>query len=561
MSCLSKVLMILLAGLLLPLAALAQSTDPVLAGATPLSANFDVWPEFLPLNNDFNNYDISAIGVNSGTSREEFVLCGVSNDTQCGPKMAIISANGVETAVRDTFVDDTGTQFLGKAAIENYGAAAGFGFKANIDGEPSTGQFLLSIVFFNNNTSELVEFPGATVAAFDYLASDLGRYYINDHYLSQRYNRDATKVSNMSPGRNIPSASSHTLSPWFPAANHQSQAAGCAILSNGNSLHYIADLSRQGSGSGLKGVAEYYVDNGLVPLLDAGTSHLCNVHTVTNPAASSFVVSTTPTFVNPLDGTTLSNSNSQQADAGEGWFAMRADNNNGSLAFFRNDGTRIKQIYDYKALYEDTDGLLPNNADTITVSGKNAVSASNQILFVVTRYQENSNGIDRPAILRFQVNAGLTDVTPLPIIVADDDYTPPATAAVSERTIDICANSQGGFVIGWRRNSVETTGPGAPVARVYKPNGIPSTGSFYVSSLTDPTSDTAEDEIINGQVKVAINNNVACITWFTQNGVTTVNANDCSGKPKSQAPSGHAISTAARVFQVDMTQVSDWDLY
>ncbi len=559
MSRFSRVLTILLVGSLLPLAALAQSTDPETSGATPLSSNFDVWPDFLPLNNDFNNYDITAIGVDAATQREEFALFGVSNDTQCGPKMAIISSQGVELAARDALVDDTGTLFLGAASIANYGIADGFAYRATVDGDPSSGQFLLSTIFFNNSVP--VIFTGVTVSAFDYLASDLGSTYINDHYLSQRFTRDTVKVSNMAPGRNIPSATSHTLDPWFSAANHQSRAAGCAILSNGNSLHYICDLSRQGSGTGLKGAAEYFVDKALVPALDAGTSHQCNLHTVTDAVATTFVVSTTPTFVNPEDGSTFQNSTSQQVDAGEGWFAMRANNNNGSLAFFRNDGTRITQIYDYKALYEDTVGLLPNNADVITVNEENAVSASGLIFFVATRYQENANGIDRPAVLRFKLDTGLTTVTPLPIIVADDDFTTPATAAVSQKSIDICANETGAFVIGWRRNSVETSGADAPVARVYKADGSASTGSFYVSSLADPAADTAVGQINNGQVKVAINNEIVCITWFTENGVTTVNSNDCSGTPKSQAPDGKALSTAARVFQVDLTGMKNWDLY
>lgn len=558
MSSFSKILTILLVATLLPASVLAQSTVPTTAGATPLSANFDIWPEFLPLNNGFHNYDLTAIGVDPTTQREEFVVFGVSNDTECGPKMAIISPSGVETAVRDAFVDDAGTQFLGAAAIANYGAAQGFAFRANVDGDPTSGQFLLSTIFFNNSVP--VTFTGVTVSAFDYLASDMGSGYINDHYMSQRYTRDAAKVSNMAPGRNIPSATSHTLSPWFPAATHESRAPGCAILSNGNSLHYICDLSRQGSGSGLDGVAEYYVDKGLVPALDAGTSHQCNLHTVTDAAATAFVVNTTPTFVNPDDSTTFQNSNSQQADAGQGWFAMRADNNNGSLAFFRNDGTRIDQVYNYKALYEDTDGLLPNTADTITVNGANAMTAAADTLFVVARYQEFSNGIDRPAVLRFRVNPALTAVTALPIIVADDDYTTPSTTSVNESTIDIHANSSGCFVIGWRRNAAETTGADAPVARVYKADGSPSTGSFYVSSLADPASDT-ESPVLNGQVKVAMNDNVVCVSWFTENGVTTVNSNDCSGTPKGQAYNGAAISTAARFFQVDLTEIGNWDLY
>jgi len=73
----------------LPLMAVAQSSNPTTAGATPLCTNFDVWPSHLPLDNGFGNYDVAAIGTQN--SREQFVFFGVANDTQCGPKMAIVS--------------------------------------------------------------------------------------------------------------------------------------------------------------------------------------------------------------------------------------------------------------------------------------------------------------------------------------------------------------------------------------------------------------------------------------------------------------------------------------
>jgi hypothetical protein len=315
-----------------------------------------------------------------------------------------------------------------------------------------------------------------------------------------------------------------------------------------------------------KGVVEYFSENGLVPGLNNGTSHRCNVHTVTSPDASTFVVSTTPTFVNPTTKATFDNANSQMAAAGLGWFAMRADSNGGTLAFFRNDGSRITQIYGYQAIYQDTVGLLPNEDDLIDNNGGNTVSASNDTLFVVCRYQQHADGINHPAVLRFKLNAGLTTVTPLPIIIADSDFSTPSGAPVSENTIDVSANAAGDFVVGWRRDPAEESGGGAPVVRVFAADGTPATGSFYPSSLADPKTDTANalGGVGNQTVKVAINSNVVCVGWPTENGVATVDAPDCSGVPKSQGAGAVAISTAARIFNIPSlieTGIGNWDLY
>lgn len=547
--------------LALPLMAVAQSTDLTTAGATPLCANFDVWPNFLP-DSGFGGLDVGAIGVDTQSGHEEFVFGGMANDNQCGSKVAVVSQAGIQIAERDALVDDNGTAFLGAAAIAHYGEIGGFGWNFAIDGDPTTGNFMTSEIFFNNDID--VVFPNP-VQFFTYAQSDLGASHINDHYVSQRFTRDAAKVSNMTAGRNVPSAASHTQTPWFTADGHGSRIGGCAILSNGNSLHYISDRSRSGSTDVDKGVVEYFADNNIVPGLNNGTSHRCNVHTVTSPDANTFVVSTTPTFVNRSTMGTFDNGTTQQVATGSGWFAMRADSNSGTLAFFKNNGARITQIYGYKTLYEETDGLLPNADDVVTINGGNAVSASNDTLFVACRYQPHTDGIDHPAVLRFELDSTLSTVTLLPIIIADSDYAAPALASVSENTIDIHANAAGAFVIGWRKDVNEETGAGAPVVRVYDADGTPVTSSFYPSSLADPKTDTAAvlGGMGNQQVKVAMNNNVVCVGWYTENGVTTVDAPDCSGVPKSAGAGAAAISTAARIFQVNLASsaVGNWDLY
>jgi hypothetical protein len=127
--------------------------------------------------------------------------------------------------------------------------------------------------------------------------------------------------------------------------------------------------------------------------------------------------------------------------------------------------------------------------------------------------------------------------------------------------MDIHATPEGAFVVAWRKSTGEVDAPGTAVARAYKKDGTPATGSFFVSSLTDPKTDICFNQMDPDEmnIKVGMNNNIVCISWFSENGVATVDANDCSGQPKSQAFA--AISTVARLFQVDVTNVDKWDLY
>lgn len=103
----------------------------------------------------------------------------------------------------------------------------------------------------------------------------------------------------------------------------------------------------------------------------------------------------------------------------------------------------------------------------------------------------------------------------------------------------------------------------AETPRVYNVDGTPATGSFYVSSLADPTTDLCQNMPLDDrQVKAGFNGDAVCVSWFTANGVASVDAPDCSGATKSTSITGAAISTAARVFQVNVTSnIKNWDLY
>lgn len=553
--------------LALPLVAVAQSSNPASVGATPLTSNFDPWPNFLPVDNSGWNFDVGALGVDPQTGRQEFLLFGQSNDGNCGPKTVVVSTNGVEVPYRDAFLDDNGNQFMGAASVATYGETGGFGYRTDVGSDPSTGNYLISTSFFNNDFNGGLGYAFANpVSYFNYARNSATDPCIHNHFVAQRFDRNMGKVSNMTAGRNVPSAASHTLDPYWPLGDpsssglgHTGHGAGVAILSNGNSLYYLRD----GTEVAGKGPVDYYRDQNLVPNFGLVSGrHKCQLHSVTDPTGNTFVVSTTPTFVSPT-GDTTDLGDHQLAAAGNGWFAMRAPAFNGCIAFFRNDGTRIKQIYGYKDLYENTEGLLPGANDTLnTGDGRNFIAASNDILYVATRYLAEGNEPQLPCVLRFVVNEARTDVTLLPAILPANDLNPPIETAISPRPLHVAANSEGDFVVGYRRAGAESTAPGAPIARVYNQDGTPATGSFYLSSLADPSTDNALDYGEHPEVKLAFNGNLVCAAWFTVNGVNSDDELDCSGTSKSTSMGGINMDTAVRFFEVNVTStVNNWDLY
>jgi hypothetical protein len=556
--------------LALPLMAVAQSTNPAAVGATPAGPNFDPWPNYIPVDNSGWNFDVGALGADSQTGRQEFILFGQSNDGNCGPKTVIVSTNGIEVPLRDAFLDDNGNQFWGAASIATYGDTGGFGYRADVGTDPTTGQYLISTTFFNNDFNGGLGYVfSAPVSYFTYARNSATDPCIHNHFVAQRFDRNMGKVSNMTPGRNIPSTTSHTLDPYWPLGNpdnggngHTGHGAGVAILSNGNSLYYLRD----GTNVNSKGAVDYYREMGLVPGFGLATGrHNCQLHSVTDPSANTFVVSTTPTFVTS-NGDSTDLGDHQLAAAGNGWFAMRAPAFNGCIAFFRNDGTRIKQIFGYKDLYEATAGLLPGVDDTINVGdGRNFIAASDDILYVCTRYLVAGAEPQLPCVLRFQVNAARTNVTLLPAILPASDLPAEQLGVnISPRNLHVACNKQGDFVVGFRKNPSESNGPGAPIARVYKNDGTPVTSSFYLSSLADPTSDNAMNYGENADLKVALNGNLICAAWFTETGINADDEVECSGNTKSAGVAGINMDTAVRFFEVEgigQTSVGNWDLY
>ncbi len=569
MSLVKSFLIIVFVCTMLPLMVVAQSTNPAAVGATPVGPNFDPWPNFLPVDNSGWNFDVGALGVDPVTQRQEFLIFGQSNDGNCGPKTVVVSSNGVEIPMRDAFLDDNGNQFWGAASIATYGETGGFGYRTDVGSDPTTGQYLISTTFFNNDYNASAGYPfTAPVAYFNYARNSATDPCVHNHFVAQRFDRNMGKVSNMTPGRNIPSTTSHTLDPYWPLGDpsssglgHTGHGAGVAILSNGNSLYYLRD----GTNVNGKGPVDYYREMGLVPGFGLSSGrHNCQLHSVTDPTANTFVVSTTPTFVTPTgDSTDLGDH--QLAAAGKGWFAMRAPAFNGCIAFFRNDGTRIKQIFGYKDLYENTNGLLPGVDDTInTGDGRNFIAASDDILYVCTRYLAAGQEPQLPCVLRFQVNAARTDVTLLPAILpANDLTTEQLSINISPRNLHVACNKEGDFVVGWRKNPGESLGPGAPIARVYNQDGTPATGSFYLSSLADPSADNAMEYGEHPEIKLAFDGNLICAVWFTQTGINSEDEPECSGNTKSAGMGGINMDTAVRFFTVDVatTSVGNWDLY
>ncbi|NUN96121.1 MAG: FG-GAP repeat protein, partial [Candidatus Omnitrophica bacterium] len=515
--------------------------NPACAGASPLSENFDVWPDFLPLDNGFRNFDVAPLGPDPGTLQQEFILFGIAEEPSCGPAKATISPQGIVRPKSNVYIDDLGAVVdMQGAAASFYGINTGFGWNTHVDSDPDTGQYVVG-QHYNNDPG--YAFPN-TLAAFDYIQSGIPPVTL-DHGIFQRFERYGNKISNLTAGRNIPSTVSHTELPYFPADFHSSRINGVSILSDGNTLYSLVDRSRSGGLITDVGVVEYFRDHGIVPNLNNST-HRCNVHTITTPDASNFVVSTTPTIVDPATGLTTDSIAYQGVDAGEGFFAVRSSFFGGTLAVFRNDGTRIAQIFNYNALIVYS-GLLPYpNDGTLSISSTNTLSCSNDTIYMTALYRPQAGGVLRPCVLRFRVD-NLQTVTPLPVIAGYEDSV--ATLdQISANTMDVYATPEGDFALAWREGVGDG---GAPVVRVFNQDGTPATSTFYPSSIPSPDMDIAYSAFSNSSatIKVALHDNTLCVVWLSENGVSTVSEPDCGGQPKLPA-----LSTVARLFHVPVCE-------
>ncbi len=511
----------------------AQSINPEAVGARPVSANFDVFPDSTTYDEGRQVIDTDGLGVDPDTNREEFIIWAMDEDSGgpdmgCGPIKTVVSRNGIEIAKSGGYLADDGYDFCEKAA--KMGAtdeASGYGYFSGVGADETTGNFVGTHNMYGMDTivSVVLQPNSHPFANYEYIRQT-GRA-AEDFALFQRYDRNCNQVSKMTYGQNIPSPYHNSLSSW-PAAT--SRSAGCDVLSDGNTVYVIADNS---SAAGT-GPAQHYSLDGIN----------ANLFSITNASATAYIVNTTNVYRRP-DNTTISNGNAPGTAAGYGFWVTHVDNDGGTIAVFRNNGTRIGQIFDIAAPYNaDPANLLGSATRTADGSGGKSIATANDLIYIPARYRQNSGAL-RPCILRFQVDVTVGTITALPALLADDDIAFEPSTDCKTDDMDIAANNYGFVAICWR-NRDEAAWPAA--ARVFQGTEA-LTNSFYVSSIT--TTDTGADSYF---VKVALSGTDLLVVWESSNGITNPGT-DCYGLAKPQA-------TLGRVFELQKgTRVEDWDLY
>lgn len=519
----------------------AQNVNPAGVGATPRSSNFDVFPDSTTYDEGWKVLDTDGLGADPVSGREEFIVWAMDEnsggqDAGCGPIKTVVSRNGIEIPKQGAYVADDGYDFFQQAAILGSAeGASGFGFFCGVGADEQTGQFIGSHIIYGMDqiVSSILQ-PGAhPFANFSYI-NNAGRG-ADDFALFQRFDRNCVKVSNMTYGRNVPSPhhESPTVPLGWPTASANSRTGGCDILSDGNTVYVIADRANQGG----VGPADHYGLNGAT----------CQLFTITDAAASTYVVSTTNVY-RRSDNTTLENDNSQGTAAGQGFWVNHVDADGGSVAVFRNNGTRIGQIFGIGAAYNANPAQLLGAAGrSVDGSGGKQCAASEDKFYIPARYQDSATpGVDRPCILRFKVDIAQGTITPLSALLVDDDFASLPTVSVSVGEMGIAAGSDDTVAIAWR-NRNDAARP--PVARVYQ-GDTPLTGSFYVSSL-DPINETGYDSFF---VKVGLSGPDVLVVWESSNGISQMGV-DCYNISKP-------VATLGRVFEVQKAaMVTNWDLY
>lgn len=516
--------------LALPHFSSAQNTNPTDAGATPLSANFDVWPEIVINDNTWHNYQVAGIGKDPGTGVEEFVVFGLDEESPCGFAKAVINQNGVAHSRTGGFISDEGTDFMSAWTCLNQ---TSLGFFCGVTGDESSGNFVVSGIVSDIAVFRPSPPPNTTVASMDYLVSE------NSYAMFQRFDRHGAPVSKWTHGRNVP-AGNHENDPNYATGASQSRACNGAVLSNGNTVYALWDRSG-GSPSDAFG-------------LPGGN---INLFSITNAAGNTFVANTQPAHGPDGGGNAINGQDQQGTDASsKGWWAHRSDGAGGTVSFYRNDGTRFAEVQGYASIW--TGALLPGGVGSIQSGNREReVSAGGDFLYVATQYDDGS-GVQHPAALQWQVDPVGGTATPLRVILADSDA--PVAQSTNNNLISVSANDAGDVVIGWRAIPAEGN-VGAPVARIFAPDGTPYTDSFFASGIADPTSDNAETALgilsSNASIKVGCSGGVACVSWISDNGVATAAGNNCCGNEKIPA-----VSTVARLFQFKASsEVGNWDLY
>ncbi|NUN97225.1 MAG: hypothetical protein HUU16_13745 [Candidatus Omnitrophica bacterium] len=575
--------------LLSPNVVFAQPLDPVAAGVQTLSPNFDVWPDFLAFgNNRPNALGMAAIGKDPVTNREEFVVVGTAainaNGVDCGLRKVVVDRNGI-VADLGGWIGDDGTTDI--TALTAGVQPAKLSQDVMVRGNRETGEFIIGACLRETPTWKLL-LGANTPAALNYWnnaspASGSAGGKAN----FQRFDRDGNTICDMTPGRNVPSPDDLGGGDPNWVGGVSAKPAGVGILSDGNSFYSGCTRSSNANSNEIRVFIDpdrTAVDNVSNPFYGTANDDV-TVHSITNPAATTYVLSTTavfqtrkrpqvywapsaPGFWSPKSEA----SSSGDSDYANGWYGLYQDQ---MIAIYNNAGTLVAYATQTSPLNNPGGNNMPlptgfendTNRDTWFDREQNMACGGNRLARMCT-LKHTASGFFRRGLMIWEVNT--TAGTCLPVtrtIIVDDDLNGgagPSTGAFSDawrvgQAVDV-DEQDGTTVVAYRDNSTR-----AVVCRVYNPDGTPKTPNFFVSGLPDPTTDNNSGTGYTGDssiLEVAISGDTICVCWTSDNAVPTIStAVDCTGvaKPLPQ-------SQVARLFQLPSaippgTAVREWDLY
>ena len=528
--------------MVLPFAATAQFLDAESAGLFTVTGNLDASAGYATLDNGDHNYGLDGIGQDPGTQDEEFVYWGLDNDGWCGSIMTILSDNGVEV-LGSYFTADDGTDFLWDLNRAEWGLGEdGYSWATGVTGDETTGNFIGCAITWSQiipdaaGSSWVQELNriGKTCVGLDYLRSPDVQTDVAWH---QRYDRDGGVVGHGTCGRNTPAGHAVDNINWT-VNNNGSRCAGCAVLSNGNSVFIIHDRANdtgQGAWPHFTGITDQ--------------GQRCNFFAIASADHNTWVNPGQLVFTDARrDGNSI-----QGCDASpNGWFASSFG---GNLAVYKNDSTNIAEMPGVAALINAEAGAVPAGMTVNGFNNDSDLSIGNDMIYMSASVFDGA--VDRPAVARFQVDPVGNTVTILPIIIPDDDFGAAPTVSIETAPVDVGANDAGDFVVGWRHPENF-----APVMRVYNADGSPASGSFY-PSLIGTNDNLSNGTTLSGgdmNMKVAMSGDQVCGVWKSDNGDEGISALNCVNQPKLVP-----VVEVGRIFSTDSgvvtSEVENWNLF
>ncbi len=522
-----------------------------------------------------------------------------TNSGSCGWKHVVINKNGIVNSFGG-FIGDNGTTDV----THPYAHNKEYRFQADscIRGNRQTGEYVLGVCLFQVDVyKNILSASGVTLpAAFNYWRNEspVNTAGGNNQQRAtfQRFARNGTPVSIPCAGRNIPAGDEMGGSDPDWVGGVVQKPAGCGILSDGNTFYGMCTRSsNQITGSAGSNEIKVFIDPNRAavdgtsnPNYGTGNDDV-TVFSITNPAASSFVKSTTAAFQTRKQpqhyyGPTAPGFLSPKSEAPQGggsdyingWFALYQDE---MIAVYNNAGSLIAYATNTNADNNPNGNCfkLPENIvnagdpfrgswfdrdQDVAVGGNRIARLTYVFDSSLSPGGKAITGVVRRMVMLWKVDPTAGKVTPFPGILPDDDFNGgtgpnanPGNNDIYRTSAAIDVDEDGSFVVAWR-----TAENNAVVCRVYDANGNPLTSSFYVSSLEDPTTDDSANLASQdgSKLEVAKSGNTICVVWTTDNGVTEFTTVDCYGAEKALA-----ATQVARLFQTtnNPTHVKDWDLF